>query len=151
MQFFCNTWTVAHQAPLSMGFLRQEHGKRLSLLSPRDLPNSGWPQIKNTFKNVQFSSVQSLGCVDTSVHFVWTVALQASLSITNSRSLIKLMSIKSVMPFNDLILSLSLLPPSIFPASGSFQMSQLSHQMAKVLEFQLHHQAFQWTLRTDLL
>ena len=36
-----------------------------------------------------------------------------------------------------------------FPASGSFQMSQL--QAAKVLEFQLQHQSFQWTLRTDLL
>ena len=38
-----------------------------------------------------------------------------------------------------------------FPASGSFQMSQFWHQVAKVLEFQLQHQSFQWTLRTDLL
>ena len=38
-----------------------------------------------------------------------------------------------------------------FPASGSFQMSQFLHQVAKVLEFQLQHQSFQWTLRTDLL
>ena len=40
--------------------------------------------------------------------------------------------------------------PQSLPASGSFQISQLSHQVAKVLEFQLQHQAFQWTPRTDL-
>ena len=46
----------------------------------------------------------------------WTAAHQASLSITNSQSLLKLMSIKSVMPSNHLILCCPLLlPPSIFP------------------------------------
>ena len=38
-----------------------------------------------------------------------------------------------------------------FPESGSFQMSQLCTSGANVLEFQLQHQSFQWTLRTDLL
>ena len=38
-----------------------------------------------------------------------------------------------------------------FPALGSLQMSRFSHEMANVLEFQLQHQSFQWTLRTDLL
>ena len=37
-----------------------------------------------------------------------------------------------------------------FPASGSFQVSSL-HQVAKVLEFQLQHQSFQWIFRTDFL
>ena len=42
--------------------------------------------------------------------------------------------------------------PQSFPASGSFQMSQLfAFQVAKVLEFQLQHQSFQWTPRTDFL
>ena len=55
----------------------------------------------------------------------WTAARQASLSITNSLSLFKLMSIESVMPSNDLILYCPLLLlPSIFPASRSFPMSQ---------------------------
>ena len=45
----------------------------------------------------------------------WTVAHQASLSITSSQSLLKLMSIESVMPSNRLILCHPLLPPSIFP------------------------------------
>ena len=55
----------------------------------------------------------------------WTAAHQASLSITNSWSLSKLMSIESVMPSKHLIPCRRLLFPSIFPASGSFQMSQL--------------------------
>ena len=55
----------------------------------------------------------------------WTAAHQASLSITNSLSLLKLMSIESVMTSNHLILCypLSLLP-SIFSSIGSFPMSQ---------------------------
>ena len=74
------------------------------------------------------SSVESTQC---SVQFravatPWTAACQASLSITNSRRLLKLLSIESVMPSNHLILCCPLLlPPSSFPASGSFQMSQL--------------------------
>ena len=62
-----------------------------------------------------FSSVQTLSHVR---HFEnpWTAACKASLSITNSRSLLKLISIESVMPSNQLILCHPLLlPPSIFP------------------------------------
>ena len=40
--------------------------------------------------------------------------------------------------------------PQSFPASGSFQWVNSSQQVAKVLEFQLQHQSFQWTPRTDL-
>ena len=66
------------------------------------------------------SSVQSLSCGRLFV-IPWTAALQASLSITKSRSLLKLMSIQSVMPSNHLILcSPLLLPPSIFPSSRVF-------------------------------
>ena len=50
---------------------------------------------------------------------------QASLSITNSWSLLKLLFIELVMPSNHLILCHPLLLPSIFPTSGSFQMGQL--------------------------
>ena len=56
----------------------------------------------------------------------WTVARQASLSITNSQSLPKLMSIESVMPSNHLILCCPLfLLPSIFPSVRVFPMGQL--------------------------
>ena len=62
-----------------------------------------------------FSSVQSLSCVRLFVT-PWTAAHQASLSITNSQSSPKLMSIDSVMPSNHLILCHPiLLLPSIFP------------------------------------
>ena len=73
---------------------------------------------------IQFSSVQSLSRV---LLFVtpWAATCQASLSIINSQSLLKLMSIESVMTSNHLILCRPLiLLPSTFPASGSFQMSQ---------------------------
>ena len=74
---------------------------------------------------IQFSSVQSLSHVWLFA-IPWTTACQATLSITNSQSPPKPMSIVSVMPSNHLILChpLLLLPP-IFPTSGSFQMSQL--------------------------
>ena len=52
---------------------------------------------------------------------LWTAACQASLSIANSQSLLKLMSIESVMPSNHLILCCPLLlPPSIFPSIRVF-------------------------------
>ena len=75
---------------------------------------------------IQFSSVQLLSCVWLFVT-PWTAARQASLSITNSQSLFKLMSITSVMPFNDLIpcCPLLLLHLQSFPASGSFPVTQL--------------------------
>ena len=62
--------------------------------------------------NLQFSSVQSLSCVQLFAT-PWIAARQASLSITNSWSLLKLMSIESVMPFSHLIFChpLLLLPP----------------------------------------
>ena len=67
-----------------------------------------------------FSSVQSLSCVRL-FETPWTAARQASLSITNSQSLLKLMSIESMMPSNHLILcSLLLLLPSIFPSFRLF-------------------------------
>ena len=74
---------------------------------------------------IQFNSVQSLSCVRLFAT-PWITACQASLSITNSRSLPKLSSIELVMPSNHLILcrSLLLLPQSL-PASGPFPMSQL--------------------------
>ena len=78
-----------------------------------------------TVLEVQFNSVQLLSPVWL-FETPWTTACQASLSITNSQSPPKTMSIESAIPSNHLILCHPLLLlPSIFPASGSFQMSQL--------------------------
>ena len=68
----------------------------------------------------EFSSVQSLSNIRLSAT-LRAAARQASLSITNSHSLLKLMSIESVMPSNHLILCrLHFLPPSVFPSGRVF-------------------------------
>ena len=69
---------------------------------------------------VQFSSVQSLSRVWLFVT-PWTAARHLSLSITDSWSLLKLMSIESMMPSNHLILCHPLLLPSVFPSIGFFK------------------------------
>ena len=114
---------------------------------------SSKPYFSNCMLLVQFSrSVMSDSVTP------WTAAHWASLSITNSRNWVKLLSsssssisIGSLMPSNHLILCHPFLLPQSFPASGSFKWVSSSHQVAKDLEFQLQHQFFQWTHRTDLL
>ena len=72
-----------------------------------------------------FSSVLSLSCVWLFAT-TWAAACQASLSTTNSRSLPKLITTESVIPFNHLILCCPLLLlPSIFPSIRVFSKSQL--------------------------
>ena len=99
----------------------------------------------------EFSSAQSFSHVWLFV-IPWTAACQASLSITSFRSLYKLRSTESVMFSNHLNFCHPFpLLPSIFPTSGSFQMTQLFVQVAKISEFQLQYQSFKSTPRTDLL
>ena len=87
-----------------------------------------------------FSSIQLLSRVQLFVT-PWTAARQVCLSITNSQSLLKLMSIESVMPSNHLILYCPLLLlPSIFHSIRVFlneSALRIRCQVAKVLEFQL--------------
>ena len=97
----------------------------------------------------QFSSFQLLSRVW--LCDPWTTAHQASLSITNSRSLPKPMSIELVMPSNHLILCHPLPALNLSQHQGPSKWVSSSHQVAKVLEFQLQNQSFQWTPRTDLL
>ena len=123
--------------------------------------NQNW---KNMKKNIhlctteslalqkKFSSVQSFSRVRLFAT-PWTAPRQAPLSTTNSQSLLKLMSIESVMTSNHLILCRPLLLlPSIFPSIRVFfQWVSSLHQVVKVLELQLQHQSFQWIFRTDFL
>ena len=97
---------------------------------------------------VQFQSLNHVRLFETP----WTAACQASLSITNPQSLLYSCPLSrwchptissSVVPFSSCLQS--------FPASESFQWVSSSHQVAKVLEFQLQHQCFQWIFRTDFL
>ena len=82
----------------------------------------------------------------------WTTTHQSSLSITNSRSSLKFMSIKSVMSFNHLILCRPLLLlPSIFLSIRVFSNESVLPIRWPKYWFQLHHQSFQWIFRTDFL
>ena len=108
-------------------------------------------KIRESFqKLLQFSSITQsfLTLCDP-----WTAARQASLSITNSWSLFKPISIKLVMPSNHLILCRPLLLlPSIFPSIRVFSNeSVLCIRSPNYWEFQLQHQSFQWIFRTDFL
>ena len=145
VQLFATPWAVGSQAPLSMEFSIQEYWSGLPLPTPGDLPGSGnqtciscvscidqqifYHCISWEAPSISFSSVQSLSCVRL-FETPQIAAHQASLSITKSWSLPKLMSIELVMPFNHLILCCPLLFPlfsshlQFFPASGSFPMSQ---------------------------
>ena len=109
---------------------------------------SSW--VSAQFGTSQFSSVAQL-CP--TLREPIDCSTPTSLSITNSQSLLRLMSIESVMPSNHLILCRPLLP---FPAFSLSQNQGLfkwitSNQLAKVVEFQLQHQSFQWIFRTDFL
>ena len=147
---FVTSWTLACQAPLFMGLSWQAYWNGLLFPAPGDLPSQGlnpsllhllhWHMdslplshlgsplyyVKTQQKDSHlwgsghFSSVQSLSHVRLFAT-PWTTAHEASLSITNSRSLPKLMSVESVMPSNRLILCRPLLlPPSIFPSIRVF-------------------------------
>ena len=83
--------------------------------------------VRATKQQSSVSSVQSLSCVWLFVTS-WTVACQASLFLTNSQSLLKLMSIESVMSSNHLILCHPLLLlPSIFPSMRVFSNESVLH------------------------
>ena len=82
----------------------------------------------DTVENIYVVSVQLSRSVVSDSVTPWTVAHQAFLSITNSRSLLKLMSIESVMPSNHLILCRHLLlPPLIFSSIRVFSNKLVHH------------------------
>ena len=101
-------------------------------------------------KSFQFSSLQLLTRVRLFV-IPWTAARQAFLSITNSRSSLKLHWVGDAIQPSHPLPSPS--PPmfSLSQHQGLFQWVSSSHQVAKGLEFQLQHQSFQGIFRSDLL
>ena len=110
---------IGHSAPLSL-FLTW----KIQIIMVIELL---WDQTEAPIMKtaLQFSSVQPLSCVWLFVT-PWTAAGQASLSITNSQSLLKFISIESVMPSNHHILCHVIYSClQSFPASGSFPVSQL--------------------------
>ena len=119
--------------------------------------------LVKTDRGFQFSSVQLLSRVRLFVT-PWIAARQASLSITSSWSSLRLTSIESVIPSSQWchwvsdaiqpshpLSSPSLPAPSPSQHQSLFQWVNSSHEVAKVLEFQLQHQSFHWILRADFL
>ena len=132
IQLFAILRTEAHEAPLSMGFSRQEYWSEWVAISSSR--GSSWlrdwtrvsrvsrigRRVLSYWATWEARTVQSLSRVWLFAT-PWTAAHQASLSITNSRSSPKLMSIESVMPSSHLILCCPLfLLPSIFPSIRVF-------------------------------
>jgi len=108
---FVTLWTVAHQAPLSMGFSRQEYWSGLPIPFPGDLPDTGIKPVSPALFTAESPGkpvvvIQSLSRVSETP---WSAAHQASLSLTISLSLPKFMFILSVMLSNHLTLCQSLL------------------------------------------
>ena len=126
VHLFATPWTAAHHASLSMEFSRQEYWSGQPFLSLGDLPDPEnrtqgsciggrlftiWATTEALlFLSVQFSSVTQ-SCP--TLCDPWIAARQASLSITNSQSSLRLTAIRSVMPSSHLIFCrpLPLLPP----------------------------------------
>ena len=114
---------ISHASKVMLNFLQG----RLQQYVNRELPDveAGFRKGRGTRNQIaNVHSDQSLSHV-LLLAIPWTAAHQASLSITKSWSLLKLISIETVTTSNHLMLCHPLfLPPSIFPASGSFPMSQ---------------------------
>ena len=173
---FATPWTVAYQVSPSMGFSKQEYWSGLPFPSPINViqhinklkdknhmiisidAEKAFNKIQHPFmiktlqkagtEGTSVSSVQSFSCVQLSAT-PWITAHQASLSITNSWSLLKLMPIGNVIQPSHPLSSPSPPVPNPSQHQGLFKWVNSSHEVAKVLEFQL--QSFQWTPRTDLL
>ena len=146
VQLFVAPRTAARQAPLSMGFSRQEYWSGLPCPPPGDLPNPGIepespvsPALAGRFFTTSVTGEAQYTHTHIHIHVVVqslsrvrlfatprTAACQSSLSFSISRSLLELIPIESVMPSSHLLsvipFSSCLLP---FLASGAFPMSQL--------------------------
>jgi len=142
VQLFVTLWTVAHQAPPSMGFSSQEYWSGLPFSVKLKTEKKGRDRqeevkeqegrknlvcnSKGLINDCKYTKPHSVHFSSVAQHFQlfenpWTAARQSSLSITNSWSLLKLMSIESMMPANHLIICRPLLlPPSIFPSIRGF-------------------------------
>ena len=130
VRLFVTPWTAAHQAPLSIAFPRQEYWSGCCFLLQGNLPDPGIEPMSPEAPALQadsFSSVQSLSRVQLFAT-PWTAARQASLFIINCQSLLKLISIQSVVSSNHLILWHPLfLLPSIFPSIRVFSNESVLH------------------------
>ena len=129
-------WKCCTQDASKFGKLSSGHRTGKGQFSFRSQRKANNGETTAQLHSSLFSLVQSLSRVWLFAT-PWTAACQASLSITNSRSSLKLTSIESVMSSSHLILCCPiLLLPLIPPNISLFQWVKTSHEVAKVLEFQ---------------
>ena len=142
---FVTPWTIAYQAPPSMGFSRQEHWSGLPFPSPE-------LTIERPYQttSVQFSSVAQscLTLCDPMDHSTPGLPVHHQLPEFTQTHVHQVGD--AIQPSHPLS---SPSPPTPNPSQHQslFQWVNSSHEVAKVLEFQLQHQSFQWTPRTDFL
>ena len=158
-------WTIAHQAPLSMGFSRWEYWSDLPFPSPGDLPDPGIKPrspalqadslltelqgklLKLCYVSVQFSSSvvsDSLRPMDCSTPGLPVHHQLLEFTQTHVHW------VSAIQPYHPLS-SPSLPTFNLFQHQGLFKWVSSLHQEAKVLEFQLLHQFFQCIFRTGFL
>ena len=163
---FATPGTVAYQAPLSMGFSSQEYCSGLPCPPPGDLPSPG---IEPRSPALQADSLLSkplgktkntrVGSVQFS-HSVMSDSLQPH-GLQHARPACPSPTpgvYPNSCPLNQWCqptVSSSVIPfsscPQSFPASGSFQMSQLFASHGQSTGVSIQHQSFQWKFRTDFL
>ena len=163
---FATLWIVACQVPLSMGFSRQEYWSGLPFPFPGDLPDPvietvspASPVLAGEFFTTEPSGKPS------SVQFI-SVAQSCLTLCDPMNSSTPGLPVHNQLPeptqthvhwVSDAIQPSHPLSSPSPPAlklsqhQGLFKWVSSPHELSKVLEFQLQHQSFQWTLRTDLL
>ena len=155
---FATLCTIACQAPLSMGFSRQDYWSGLPFPSPGHLPDPGIKRVSPVLAGRFFTT-------ELPWKSTWVIVVQSpthvQLFVTPWTSTPGLSVPHHLLKFcpsscplhwwcnpaispSDTLLSFC---PQSFPASGTFQMSQMFTQMPKILEFQ--HQSFQWIFRVN--
>ena len=142
--YHCHPISISYHCCLPEGYIASKTELDASRLDVRRHP-------KLTLSFLFISLVQLISCVRLFAT-PWTAADQPSLSINNPGDYLNSCPLSqrchptissSVIPFSSCLQSL--------PASGSFQVRLFFVSETKALEFQLQHQSFQWTLRTDFL
>ena len=161
---FSTPWTVAWQAPLSMGFSRQEYWSGLPCPPPGDLPDPGIkpeslmsPGLSGEFLTT--STTWEAPLIQMLLLFSYSVVSNSLLPHRLQHARLPCRSpspgvCSNSCPLNQwchptISSSVSPSPPAfnLSQNQGLFQWVSSSHQMAKILELQLQHQSFQWIFR----
>ena len=166
VQLFATPWTAACQAPLFMGFPREEYWRGLPFPPLGDLSNSGIESQSHTSPALAcgfFTTTATWGSPFTrSVQFSRSVVSDClrPLGLQHTRlpcpSPTLRLAQTHVYQVSDAFqpshpLSSPSSPFNIYQHQGLFQWVSSLHQVAKVLELQLQYQSFQWIFRTDFL